>query len=266
VAEVAVSRSGLHQEHGGATVWPPPRFDAVRDGAEALVRARALVELRLAEEQVVAERRVAGVEQRFADRLTHLERCLDQQVADAEARAAEAVAERIAVRIAEVEAQLSARADEAITAISRRIDAIETRCALDAARVDELVALAGRLDDVIAAVNLADADRRDELATFRQQLADGLRLIDHIEPIRARCASLSQATAQLQDEVAIQRTTLTDGLATIELQLRDVEQAMAGDAMAEISAHLDRVEELERAVAELNPDRFVTRDELRANG
>lgn len=168
--------------------------------------------------------------------------------------------------VAEANASAAQRNVEVVGPLALRVEALDARLADEIGRLDELAALASRLDAVLDAAHTADLERREQIDAFRQQLADGLRLIEHVEPIRARCASLTQTTLQLQDELTAQRSSLTEGLAAVHDQLREVEDAMAGDAMAAISAHLDRVEELERAVAELDPDRFVTRSELQAHG
>jgi hypothetical protein len=44
----------------------------------------------------------------------------------------------------------------------------------------------------------------------------------------------------------------------------EVEEAVGNDGMAAMEAHLDRMEDLERAVAELNPDLFVRKGDMRA--
>ena len=47
-------------------------------------------------------------------------------------------------------------------------------------------------------------------------------------------------------------------------RVTEVEEAVGNDGMAAMDAHLDRMEDLERAVAELNPDLFVRKGDIRA--
>jgi hypothetical protein len=239
-------------------------------------RQRTEQDARTAQLLAAAEARVAqniaadaAVDERLAQLLAAAEERTAQLVAAAEERTAQLVAaaeDRAAGLVVEMEHRLTRQTGEVVAAVMIRLDALEGRWATEAARFDELSALSGRLDAVLGALNDADADRRDQVAAFAEELAGAKRQLDHIAPLRERCASLSQTTATLQDDLVAHQAAVVARFDDVAVQLREVEDAMGGEGMAAIAGSLDRMEDLERAVAELDPSRFVTKAELHDRG
>jgi chromosome segregation ATPase len=222
-----------HGERVSDPAWGPPRPE--QDSAAAIIaRREELYEQRYAAANTATQAQLSALAARTERRLDAIERHVVEQSTDA------------------------------LAVISQRLDAVEVRFAAEGARLDELTTLSTRLDDVLDAINIADSQRRDEVETFRAELSAAKRQLDHIGPLRERCAALSQSSTEMLDEFREYQqawATRWDDMAT---RVTKVEEAVGNDGMAAMDAHLDRMEDLERAVAELNPDLFVRRGEIRA--
>jgi chromosome segregation ATPase len=174
------------------------------------------------------------------------------------------LAARTEQRLDAIEHHVVEQSTDALAVISQRLDAVEVRFASEAARLDDLTTLSTRLDDVLDAINIADSQRRDEVETFRAELSAAKRQLDHIGPLRERSAALSQSGAQLLDEFREYQQAWATRWDEMAARVTEVEEAVGNDGMAAMEAHLDRMEDLERAVAELNPDLFVRKGDIRA--
>lgn len=195
------------------------------------------------------------------------EQQLDHRFAAASAAAesqASALTERFEQQLAELEQRVGERTCDAFAAITQRLDAIEARFVAEASRLDDLTALSTRLDDVLGAMNIADTERREQVEAFRGELAAARRQLDHIGPLRERSAALTQSSAELLEEFREYQHTVATRWEQMSARVTEVEESVGSDGMAAIEAHLDRMEDLERAVAEINPDLFVRKGELRA--
>ena len=106
--------------------------------------------------------------------------------------------------------------------------------------------------------------RREDVETFRAELSAAKHQLDHIAPLRERSAALSQSSAELLDEFREYQQAWAARWDDMATRVTKVEEAVGNDGMAAMDAHLDRMEDLERAVAELNPDLFVRKGEIRA--
>ena len=153
---------------------------------------------------------------------------------------------------------------DTLAAVALRLDALEARCLGVTSELAELNALSGRLDDVIAALAAAADERDAQVEAVRATLEAAQRQLDHIAPMRERVASLSQSSAALTDEFREYQLGWAVRWEEMSGRIREIEESAGSDGMAAIEAHLDRMADLERAVGELNPDRFVKKSELRA--
>ena len=200
---------------------------------------------------------------------------LDQRLAAVAAELGERFEARIAATAEELRRQrddlVRAAADElrrenvdTLAAVVLRLDALEARCLGVTSELAELNALSGRLDDVIATLASAAAVRDEQVDAVRGTLEAAQRQLDHIAPMRERVASLSQSSAALTDEFREYQLGWAVRWEEMSGRIREVEESVGSDGMAAIEAHLDRMADLERAVGELNPDRFVKKSELRA--
>ena len=221
-----------HGQHGSDLAWGPPRLG---DSAAAIITRR---------------------EQQFEQRYTAANATTQAQLSTLAARTEQ--------RLDAIERHVIEQSTDALAVIGQRQDAVEARFAVEAARLDDLTTLSTRLDDVLDAINIADSQRREEVETFRAELSAAKRQLDHIGPLRERSAALSQSSAQLLEEFREYQQAWATRWEDMATRVTKVEEAVGNDGMAAMDAHLDRMEDLERAVAELNPDLFVRKGEIRA--
>ncbi len=222
-----------HGQRVSDPVWGPPRPE--EDSAAALIaRREQQIEQHHAAASAITQAQLSSLAAQTEQRLDVIERHIIEQSTDA------------------------------LAVISQRLDAVEMRFAAEGARLDELTTLSTRLDDVLDAINIADSQRREDVETFRADLSAAKHQLDHIAPLRERTAALSQASAQLLDEFREYQQAWAARWDDMATRVTKVEEAVGNDGMAAMDAHLDRMEDLERAVAELNPDLFVRKGEIRA--
>ena len=217
----------------GAPHWGPPRPE--EDSAAAIItRREQQLEQRFAAASAISEAQLSALATRTEQRLDAIEHHVAEQTTDA------------------------------LAVVSQRLDAVEARFAAEGARLDELTELSSRLDDVLDAINIADAQRREQVETFASELSAAKRQLDHVGPLRERSAALSQSGAQLLEEFREYQQAWATRWEDMATRVTEVEESVGNDGMAAMEAHLDRMEDLERAVAELNPDLFVRKGDLRA--
>jgi chromosome segregation ATPase len=258
---------GESDDHGAAPPqWPPhPETPAVSP-AEALVRARGYTEQAVAhlEAQFEAQfgsrldARLEAVETEIEARLDAL---LDARLEAVEAQFEAHVGARLAALEA-LEATSQRQTAEAIAALAVRLDAFESRWASEQERITDLTVLATSVTDLFSTLERLDARCDDRIGEVRAELTTIRAQLDHVQPLRERAAKVTRDLADLREEFDGHRTVLDGRVEDVVRRVGEVETAVGDDGVAEIAAHLDRVEELERAIAELDPDRFATRDEL----
>ena len=222
-----------HGQRVSDPAWGPPRPEV--DSAAALIARR---------------------EQQFEDRYTAANAITQAQLSTLAAQTEQ--------RLEIIERHVIEQSTDALAVISQRLDAVEVRFAAEGARLDELTTLSTRLDDVLDAISIADTQRRENVEAFRAELSVAKQQLDHIGPLRERSAALSQSGAQLLEEFREYQLAWATRWEDMATRVTEVEEAVGNDGMAAMEAHLDRMEDLERAVAELNPDLFVRKGEIRA--
>lgn len=191
--------------------------------------------------------RVTGVEQRLAEVHGLVDGVVSSRLVVVDERLA-GVDERLAAAQQRIDAeqQRLAEAQQQLAAEQQRIDAERRNLA---AEVDErLTRTTGRIDDVDrrlreTAATVADIDlkaldaMKDKLST-----AAGEAMLVRIEMER-----FQKSTNERTDQMAI--------------RLTEVETALQDSSMdVSTAVQLDRLEEIERALAELDPDQFVRKD------
>jgi uncharacterized phage infection (PIP) family protein YhgE len=174
--------------------------------------------------------------QMVGTRLSDIEDRLNERVLAAEVR----VKEDSGTRIAEIDAhvgRVTAGLDTTLTALNDRMSGLDSR--FDA--IDD------RIQTLRDEMSQIDAEQLDELKE-KMSTAIGEAVLVRIEMER-----LEKSLAERFDTVA--------------LRVTDVETQLA-DATADVSTavQLERLEELERAVIEIDPTKFVTRSEFQPAG
>ncbi|MCU1501215.1 MAG: hypothetical protein JWM12_569 [Ilumatobacteraceae bacterium] len=190
------------------------RLAAARE--ESAVAATALCR-QVADQLVALDVRIDGVDAQLADALIALEQRID---------------ERSGVQVAALEASLGRAGDafdEAVSALSLRLDgAEEQRARTDA----EVAGLAGRV------ANVDDT----AIGELREQMS---RAVGEAMLVRIEMDRMSQGMEQQLDRHG--------------LRMGEIEALISDHMDTGTAVQLDRLDELERAVAELDPDQFVRR-------
>ncbi len=169
-------------------------------------------------------------------RLSDIEDRLNERVLAAEVR----IKEDSGTRIAEIDAhvgRVTAGLDTTLTALNDRMSGLDTR----------FESIDDRMETVRQEMNQINSEELDELKE-KMSTAIGEAVLVRIEMER-----LEKSLAERFDGVA--------------LRVTDVETQLA-DATADVSnaVQLERLEELERAVIEIDPTNFVTRSEFQRTG
>ena len=161
--------------------------------------------------------------------------------------------------------------------LNERVLAAETRVKEDSGnRIADIDAHVGRvtagLDTTLTALNdrMSDLDSRseavdDRIATLRQELNQINS--DEIDELKEKMSSAIGEAVLVRIEMERLDKAVVERLDTVALRVTDVETQLA-DATADVSTavQLERLEELERAVIEIDPTKFVTRSELEQAG
>jgi hypothetical protein len=267
----------------------------VREALEAdQNRLRHALDQRLAELSVASEWRTTELESRLVQRLQE-ER---EQVGGQASTFAQKVAEvegRLAWRIGELEqhidrvvdgveqyltssfADVRSEIDERIAGTTAALRTAEARLGEElTTQVAHLKTdLDVRLQELSARLTIEVTGLTDRIFTLEQRhlaveaknqsLAQRVAEIDveAIDTMREKVTSLAGETVL----VRIEMDRLTEGLEErfdkMNLRLVTMESKLDDDADISLSVQMERLEELERSLLELDPDRFATREELR---
>jgi len=174
--------------------------------------------------------------QMVGTRLSDIEDRLNERVLAAEVR----VKEDSGTRIAEIDAhvgRVTAGLDTTLIALNDRMSGLDS----------QFEAINDRIETLREEMNQIDSKELDEL---REKLSTA---IGEAVLVRIEMERLDKSLAERFDTVA--------------LRVTDVETQLA-DATADVSTavQLERLEELERAVIEIDPNKFVTRSEFQQAG
>ncbi len=184
---------------------------------------------------------MGGMRQHVSEHVATLGRRLEDtenKVIDRALAMEERINEQTGVRLAGVEAtigRISNGIDEAIIALSRRV--IELENTNDA--------IADRIDDVASQIANVDQEAIDRL---REQMSSS---VGESMLVRIELERVASSTGEQFD--------------TLNVRLAEVIAEVA-DASMDVSAavQLERLEEIERALVELDPDQFVRKDSVAA--
>ncbi len=208
------------------------RLDEMSDQvAEQLDGRLAALATRMDEVSAQAARQQSEVSNTVGARVDQAEDRINDRIVTAEARINDTVGQRVADIDAYV-GRVSAGLDDAVTMLSDRIAATETRFDEVNQAID---AMAGRLDSV-------DVDAIDEMKD-RVASAAG-----EVELVRIEVERFQKSMGESMD-------TTVGRIVELETQMQ--EQHMD----VETAVQLERLEEVERALLALDPDQFVRRDE-----
>jgi hypothetical protein len=204
---------------------------------------------------------------------------LTQQVETIKAEqqaAMQALAQHVELALQQLAAQMNSHAertqvaaDEESRRVHERIAAQheELRAAIDlgaSQQLEHLGAMAAQVDtlrqQLAATTNQAAAS-----AMTVMQLKERVDQIDleALDAMREKITSLAGETALVRIEMDRMTGSIDDRFDRIQIRLTEVESKADSDADVTMAVQLERLDELERAVAEIDPDRFVTRDEWR---
>ncbi len=172
---------------------------------------------------------------------------------------------------------VSGRLGEIEDRLNERVLAAETRVKEDAGtRIAEIDAHVGRvtagLDTTLTALNdrMSGLDGRfdaidDRLATLRDEMSQ----LDssEIDELKEKLSTAIGEAVLVRIDMERLEKSLAERFDTVALRVTDVESQLA-DTAADVGAavQLERLEELERAVIEIDPTKFVTRSELESAG
>jgi hypothetical protein len=161
--------------------------------------------------------------------------------------------------------------------LNERVLAAEVRIKEDSGtRIAEIDAHVGRvtagLDTTLTALNdrMSGLDARFEANDERMEaLREEMNQIDskEIDELREKLSTAIGEAVLVRIEMERLEKSLAERFDTVALRVTDVETQLA-DATADVSTavQLERLEELERAVIEIDPANFVTRSEFQGTG
>ncbi len=161
--------------------------------------------------------------------------------------------------------------------LNERVLAAETRVKEDSGmRIAEIDAHVGRvtagLDTTLIALNdrMSGLDSQFEAIDDRiEVLRQEMNQIDskEIDELREKLSTAIGEAVLVRIEMERLEKSLAERFDTVALRVTDVETQLA-DATADVSTsvQLERLEELERAVIEIDPTQFVTRSEFQRTG
>lgn len=256
-------------------------------------RLRHAIDQRLAELSVAGEWRTTELEARLVQRLQE-ER---EQLGGQETTLAQKVAEvegRLAWRIGELEqhidrvvdgveqyltssfADVRADVDERIAGTTAALHAAEARLGEElTTRVTHLrTDLDVRLQELSARLTIELTSVIDRIFALEQRhlaveaktqsLAQRVGEIDveALDAMREKVTSLAGETVLVRIEMDRLNEGLEDRFDKVNLRLVTMESKLDDDADISLSVQMERLEELERSLLELDPDRFATREEL----
>ena len=172
---------------------------------------------------------------------------------------------------------VSTRLSEIEDRLNERVLAAETRVKEDSGtRIAEIDAHVGRvtagLDTTLTALNdrMASLDGRfdaidDRMATLREEMSQ----IDskEIDELKEKLSTAIGEAVLVRIDMERLEKSLAERFDVVALRVTDVESALA-DTAADVgtAVQLERLEELERAVIEIDPAKFVMRSEFERTG
>jgi galactitol-specific phosphotransferase system IIB component len=162
----------------------------------------------------------------------------DNRVVDRMLAMEERINDQTGVRLAAVEAtigRISSGIDDAIVAVSHRVIELE----------NNNLAVLQRLDEVVESMKKVD---EEAIAKLREQMSSA---VGESMLVRIELERVASSTGEQFDKINVRMTELAAQIADADL---DVSTAV----------QLERLEEIERALVELDPTQFVRKDELGA--
>ncbi len=260
-----------------------PLLAGVRDDQEALGRRVDQLgeNLRRFDEQAARmvtffNDQTTEMEAREAARAAELKADVDQRLLEIDARVQESDAAAIR-RHAETSQMVSQRTTDIEDRINQRVLTFETRMKEDTgARIAEIDAHVGRvsqgLDETVVALN----DLMTAMEKWLQCLDDRLEAAreefsrldaDAIDDLKQQLSTAAGEAMLVRIEMERLEKKLNEKTDLIAVRVTEVEAALE-DATMDVSTavQLERLEELERAVMELDPNKFVLRDEPERTG
>jgi chaperonin cofactor prefoldin len=175
-------------------------------------------------------------------------------------------AQMVGTRLSEIEGRLN-----------ERVLAAETRVKEDSGtRIAEIDAHVGRvtsgLDTTLTALNdrMSGLDGRFDTIDDRiETLRDEMSQIDsdQLDELKEKLSTAIGEAVLVRIDMERLDKSLAERFDTVALRVTDVESQLA-DTAADVgtAVQLERLEELERAVIEIDPTKFVTRSELQRTG
>lgn len=141
--------------------------------------------------------------------------------------------------------RLAARSDEL------RVELANLRSLMDGARAE----LADRLNKV--------SEQATGTAFSLMQLQDRVGEVDAnaLNELRERVSSVAGEGALVRIEMDRLTNSIDDRFDKVTVRLADIDAKLDNDEDVSLAVQLDRLDELERAIAEFDPDRFVLKDE-----
>lgn len=291
---------GAPTGHGGPTLpLPPPSAAAtraevtalseqvreLRDHLDGIVRGLTeRVEAQLTTVRADHERVQAHIDERVAQlavehevTLSQLAGRLDQQVeamrTDQQA-ATQTLAQHMEQALQQLAGQMNSHAERTRAAAddeSRRVqDQIthvqnEMRLGLEeiaAHQEAQLTSLSAAIDVLRAQLDTtAQQTAATEMTVMQLKDRVGQIDLDALDAMREKLTSLAGETALVRIEMDRLTGSIDDRFDRIHMRLSEVEAKADSDADVSLAVQLERLDELERAVAEIDPDQFVTRDE-----
>ena len=228
--------AALVQHVNDTTVALAQRMD---EGNQQLAAA---VEERLGFVRTTLERVGPEVQRQLTDQATNLAQRLDfveHKITDRMLTMEDRVNEQNGVKIAAVEAavgRISSGFDDAIGAMSHRLLGIENR-------QEELVL---------------------HLEALRQQVSKVDE--DAIQEVKDQVSAAVGEAMLVRIEMDRVKDTLEEKFDKSALRMAEIEALLADEMDVSAAVQLERLEELERAIAELNPDQFVRKTDPTATG
>lgn len=267
---------------GAATAYLAEQHEELSERHEQLAAEHSELVHRHRELEARYEALVDGNQERSAD----LEALVAQQIqlADGQRRLAEAHrhnSEQNASQISEMFTRIEA-INNAIDQRLGEIPALEKRIGGMEAVVDERIAgLRSQVDDLASRFPLvaeaADrAVRAEESVGELQRVVDALRTgvdseigeirtkMDELDTLRDQTRLLAEQGKRLHAELELQQAEQDRRFTKHESRILVVEDLIGGEAGVDRQLLLDRMEEIERGLAELDPKELCRKDELAA--
>jgi hypothetical protein len=121
-----------------------------------------------------------------------------------------------------------------------------------------------RIDDATSALTASEeAKMREFESRVEQELGAVSQLNAGFEPIRERIGRIGLELASIADDHHRLRDSLEKRISTVQHTAEVLEAKISESSSVDIAVYLDRVAEIERAISDLDPDRFALAEELK---